>query len=140
MPLSPYLNFNGNTRDVVQFYAQVFGLPEPEFVTFASMPMSPEHPMPPGAENLIMHATIIIDGSPLMFSDVFPGMPFERGTNNFSLAYVGKNESTLRDIFDKLKEGGTVDMELQATPWSPCFGMVKDKYGMSWQLNLESQS
>jgi len=137
MSISPYLNFNGNTREVVQFYAQVFGVEEPQFTTFDSMPQDPQHPLPPGAENLIMHAHLTIGDSSLMFSDVFPGMPFERGVNNFSLAFVSKDETAMRAAFDQLKEGGSVDMELQATPWSPCFGMLKDKYGISWQFNLE---
>lgn len=137
MSINPYLNFNGNTREVVLFYAQVFGLEEPVFNTFGSMPASPEHPLPPGAENLIMHAQLSIGGSLVMFSDVFPGMPYQQGTNNFSLAFVSKDEKAVRDAFDKLKAGGTITMELQATPWSPLFGMVTDKYGISWQFNLE---
>lgn len=139
MPINAYLNFNGNTREAVQFYAKVFGLGEPNLLTFGSMPPNPEHPLPPGAEDLIMHANLVIDGSSLMFSDVYPGMPHERGTNNFSLAYVNKDEAVIRDVFNQLKEGGNVTMELQATPWTSCFGMVTDKFGISWQISLESE-
>ncbi|CAM3913227.1 VOC family protein [Cohnella lubricantis] len=138
MPLNAYLNFNGNTREVVLFYAEVFGLPEPVFSTFGSMPEEPAHPLPPAAKDLIMHAQLTIAGSALMFSDVFPGMPYQRGTNDFSLAYVSKDEAAIRDAFHKLMEGGEVRMELQEVPWSPCYGMVKDKYGIGWQLSLES--
>lgn len=136
MPLNAYLNFNGNTREVVHFYADAFGLPAPELMTFGSMPANPEHPLPPGAENLIMHARMRIGGSDLMFSDTFPGMPFEVG-NNISLALVLSDEQALRDAFAKLKEGGSVLLDLQAMPWSPCYGQLTDKFGIQWQFNLE---
>ena len=57
-----------------------------------------------------------------MFSDVFPGMPFIAG-NNISLAIVNKDLDKLKSYFNKLKEGGTVDMELQETFWSKCYGL-----------------
>lgn len=133
MPLNAYLNFDGNTREVVLYYAQVFGLPEPQLLTFGS---NPDHPLPPGSEDLIMHARLTIAGSDLMFSDTFPGMPFQQG-NNFSLAYVSKDENAIRDAFGKLKDGGSVQLELQETPWSKCYGQVTDKYGIQWQFSLE---
>lgn len=137
MPLNAYLIFNGNTREVVQFYAQVFGLEEPQMMTFGSMPPNPDAPLPPGAENLIMHTHLTIAGSSLMFSDTYPGMPYRQG-NNFSLAYVSKDEEAIKDAFHKLKEGGTIELELQETPWSKCYGSLTDKFGISWQFNLES--
>jgi len=133
VPLNAYLNFNGNTREVVLFYAQVFGLETPDIMTFGSVPH--EQPLPPGAEDLVMHANLVIDGSDLMFSDVFPGMPFQQG-NNITISYQSKNETALRDAFDKLKEGGTIGMELQETPWSKCYGMLTDKFNIGWQFNL----
>jgi PhnB protein len=138
VPIHAYLNFNGNTREVVQYYAQVFGLEEPHLITYGSMPMDPDHPLPPGTEDLIMHARLTVAGSDLMFSDVFPGMPYQPG-NNFSLAYVTKDEEALRDAFHKLKEGGSIGMELQATPWSKCYGQLTDKFGIAWQFNLDSE-
>jgi len=137
VPLNAYLNFNGNTREVVEFYAKVFGV-EAEIITFGSMPPNPDHPLPPGTENLVMHARMTIEGSDLMFSDVFPGMPFQQG-NNISLTLVSKNEAAVRDAFHKLKEGGEVVMELQETPWSKCYGMVTDKFGIGWQFNYASE-
>jgi PhnB protein len=132
--LNPYLIFNGNTREVVLYYAQVFGLEEPQLLTFGSM--NSEH-LPPGAENLIMHTFLEIAGSKLMFSDNFPGSPYEQG-NNFSLAYVSSDEAAIRAAFQKLSDGGTVKMELQETPWSKCYGSVTDKYNIEWQFSHEA--
>ncbi len=136
MPLNAYLNFDGNTREVVQFYAQVFGLEEPHIMTFDSI--HSEEELPPGAANRVMHAFLTIGGSSLMFSDTFPGMPFQQGINNFSLALVLSDENALRDAFHKLKEGGTIIMELQEVPWSKVYGSLTDKYGVTWQFSLES--
>jgi PhnB protein len=134
MALNPYLIFNGNTREVVLYYVQVFGLEEPQLMTFGSMPS--EH-LPPGAENLIMHTFLEIAGTKLMFSDNFPGLPYQQG-NNFTLAYVSNDEAAIRDAFQKLSDGGTVKMELQETPWSKCYGSVTDKYNIEWQFSHEA--
>jgi PhnB protein len=85
-----------------------------------------------------MHARLNILGSNIMFSDVFPGMPFIEG-NNISLAVVSKNMDEITSLFHKLKEGGTIGMELQETFWSKCYGQLKDKLGILWQFSHESE-
>ncbi|GGD84700.1 VOC family protein [Paenibacillus nasutitermitis] len=137
MSVDVYLNFNGNCREAVQFYAQVFGLEEPKIMTFGETPPSPEYPLPEEAKNMIMHARLNIYGSRVMFSDVFPGMPFVLG-NNISLAVVIESKEELQSAFDKLQVSGTVGMELQETFWSKCYGSLTDKFGVQWQFNLDS--
>ncbi len=134
MALNPYLIFDGNTREVVLYYAEIFGLEEPHFMTFGSMQ---SEQLPPGSENLIMHTFLEIAGTKLMFSDNFPGAPYQVG-NNITLAYVSSNESAIRDAFQKLKDGGSVQMELQETPWSKCYGSLTDKYNIQWQFSHEA--
>lgn len=133
MALNPYLIFDGNTREAVLFYADVFGLEEPQFMTFGSMH---GEQLPPGSEHLIMHTYLDIAGSRVMFSDNFPGMPYQQG-NNFTLAYVGDDEAAIREAFEKLKDGGSVQMELQEVPWSKCYGSLTDKYNIQWQFSHE---
>jgi PhnB protein len=135
MSVDIYLNFNGNCKEAVEFYAQVFGTGEPKMMTFGDTPPSPEYPLPEEAKKLIMHARLNICGSNVMFSDVFPGMPFVEGTN-ISLALVVDNLDTLQSAFNQLKEGGNVGMELQETFWSKCYGSLTDKFGIQWQFNL----
>lgn len=64
-------------------------------------------------------------------------MPFVEG-NNISLAVVNKNMDEIKSIFNKLKEGGTVVMDLQETFWSKLYGQVTDKFGIIWQLNYDT--
>lgn len=78
----------------------------------------------------------MINGSPLMFSDVFPGTLFVAG-NNFSLAIVSPDREEIESYFHQLKDGGQVRMELQETFWSKCYGSVIDKFDIEWQFNYE---
>lgn len=137
MAVDVYLNFNGNTREAVEFYAEAFGTEKPQIMTFGEAPQSPDYPLPEEAKNLVMHTRLNIEGSNVMFSDVFPGMPFVAG-NNISLAVVSKNLDNIQTFFNKLKEGGKVGMELQETFWSKCYGQVTDKFGIEWQFNYDS--
>lgn len=137
MSVDVYLNFNGNCREAAEFYAEVFGTEKPQIMTFGEAPPNPDYPLPENAKNLVMHTRLDIDGSNVMFSDVFPGTPFVAG-NNISLAFVNKDEEKIRSVFHKLKEGGAVKMELQETFWSKCYGSLKDQFGIEWQLSHDS--
>ena len=137
MPINPYLNFAGNCREVVEFYADVFHTEKPVIMTFGEMPGDPAHPLPPGVENWVLHARMSIAGTDVMFSDVFPGMELIMG-NNVSLTVVSTNRDEIRSAFNRLKEGGTVHMDLQETFWSKLYGNLRDKYGIEWQLSLDS--
>lgn len=137
MPVNPYLNFNGNCRQAVAYYAEVFGAETPQIMTFGDAPPNPEYPLPEEAKPLVMHTSLTVCGTAVMFSDVFPGMPFTPGTN-ISLAIVHDNMDEMKTYFQKLSEGGTVRMELQETFWSKLYGSVVDKFGIEWQFNYAS--
>lgn len=136
MAVNVYMNFNGNCREVVEFYAHVFETEKPEIMTFGEAPPNPEYALPEEAKGLVMHTRLDISGSNVMFSDVFPGSPFVQG-NNISLAVVSKDIEEVKSVFSKLKEGGAVGMDLQETFWSKCYGSLTDKFGIDWQLSHE---
>lgn len=138
MGVNIYINFNGNCREAVEFYAKVFGAEKSQIMTFEEMPPNPQLTLPQEAKELILHTELNISGSRIMFSDVFPGMPFTAG-NNISLTVVSKDIEEVKSIFSKLKEGGTVGMDLQETFWSKCYGTLTDKFGIPWQISYESQ-
>ncbi|MHA6483973.1 VOC family protein [Paenibacillus sp. strain BS8-2] len=135
MPINAYLNFNGNTREAIEFYSVAFNQEVPKIMTFGEVPADPNHPLPPQAKDMVMHSRMEILGSIVMFSDVFPGMPFTAGTN-FSLSVVTDDRDVLESTFNRLKEGGSVMMELQETFWAPLYGSLTDKFGVQWQFNL----
>lgn len=136
MAINMYLIFDGNCREAVEFYAQVFETATPQIMTFGEAHQDPNYPLPEEAKNLVMHTYLEISGAKIMFSDNFPGTPFTAG-NNFSIAFLSKNKDEIVSVFSKLKEGGNVEMELQETFWSKCYGSLTDKFGISWQVNLE---
>ncbi|WP_274365303.1 VOC family protein [Paenibacillus thermotolerans] len=137
MAVEVYLNFNGNCREAVEYYAKVFGNENPQIMTFGQMPQDSNHPLPEEAKNLVLHARLNISGSNVMFSDTFPGMPFTVG-NNVNLTLNSTNLDEVKSAFDQLKEGGKVNMELQETFWSKCYGSLTDKFGIEWQFNYDS--
>ena len=138
MSIDVYLNFNdGNCREAVEFYSQVFETEKPQIMTFGDMPPSPEFTLPEEAKNLVLHTRLNINGSTVMFSDCPPHLNLIVG-NNISLVIVSKNMDEIKSLFNKLKEGGTVGMDLQETFWSKCYGFVTDKFGIGWQINYDS--
>jgi PhnB protein len=134
MAIEIYLNFDGNCRDAVEYYVEVFKTEEPKIMTFGEIPPNEEYPLPEEAKNRIMHTRLNMCGSVVMFSDTFPGMPYVEGSN-ISLAIVSHDLEEIKSLFNQLKEDGTVGMELQETFWSKCYGSVKDKFGIEWQFN-----
>jgi len=133
LALNPYLIFDGNAREAALYYAQVFGLEEPQIMTYGSVHAEG---LPPDAENLVMHTSLDIAGGKLMISDNYPDSPYQQG-NNFTVAYVSNDEAAIRSAFEKLKDGSTVKMELQETPWSKCYGSVIDRFNIEWQFSHE---
>lgn len=135
MPINAYVNFNGNCRQAVEFYAEVFQTSKPQIVTYGEgSPDNAEFSLPEEFKSMVMHTELIIDGSPVMFSDAYPGKPFVAG-NNISLSLVTTDLNAMKNTFSRLAEGGTVVMELQETPWSKCYGMLTDKFRIEWQFN-----
>ena len=137
MAVDVFINFNGNCREAVEFYAKVFGTEKQKIMTFGDTPPNPEFPLPEEAKNLVMYTFLNINGSNVMFSDVPPGMPFVAG-NNISLTIGSKNMDEIKALFNKMKEGGNVEMELQETFWSKCYGSLTDKFGIPWQFSHDS--
>ena len=121
MSVDVYLVFNGNCREAVEFYANVFKTDLPQIMTFGESPQNPEYPLPEEAKDLVMHTRLNIDGSNVMFSDTFPGQPFVEG-NNVTLSLIGKNMDDLKSWYEQLQDGGTVGLELQETFWSSSMG------------------
>jgi PhnB protein len=139
MSIQTYINFNGNCREAVLFYADIFKTEPPKFMLFGDVPPNPKFPMDESSKNLVMHTNLNIKGSIIMFSDVPKGMPFIAG-NNINIVYNSDNTDEIRSIFNKLKEGGNVSMDLQETFWSKCYGFVTDKFGIGWQLSYADRT
>jgi PhnB protein len=91
---------------------------------------------PPGSEKRVMHARLTKGSLTLMASDTMPGMPFQQGTN-FSLTIECETPQEVDQVFAALSAGGKVTMPVQETFWAKRFGMLTDKFGVNWMLDLE---
>ena len=139
LTLSTYLLFNGNCREVFEFYKSVFGGEFSIFMTFADGPADMQ--FPDEERDNVMHVSFPIGSSVLMGSDIpsAHGSQFSAG-NNFSITHASKGREETDALFAKLSDGGTVTMPLQDTFWGSYFGSCFDKYGIPWQFDCEQQS
>ncbi|MCA1031551.1 VOC family protein [Bacillus timonensis] len=128
---TPYLTFNGNAREALEFYKEVFDGEIEGIQTFGDA----DYPTPPELDDKIMHARLRKGNLFLMFSDVFLNQTVEVG-NNISLALELENDEQINNLYAALSEKGTVIMELQDTFWGAKFGKVKDSFGVIWDLNF----
>jgi PhnB protein len=129
--LNPYLSFNGTAREAMEFYKDVFG-GSLVLSTFKEGGM----PSDPAEDNKIMHGMLeASNGMILMASDSPKGMDYRPGTT-VSLSLSGDNEAELKGYWDKLSAGGTIRQPLEKAPWGDTFGMVADKFGMEWMVNI----
>lgn len=138
MAIEAYLNFNGNCREAVEFYSKVFDAPMQDIMSFGDGEPSEEFPIPEEAKHLVMHTHLMIAGDRVMFSDTFPDRPVTMG-DNINLTITTGDMDQIRAQFDALKQGGTVEMELQETFWSKLYGMLIDKFGVAWQFSHEEE-
>lgn len=128
--ITPYLTFNGNAKEALQFYKEVFGGEIEGIQTFGEA----NFPTPPEIDDHIMHARFKKDDLLFMVSDAFLGQSIEIG-NHISLALELDSEEEIQNIYRALQEKGTVIMELQDTFWGAKFAKVKDCFGVIWDLN-----
>jgi PhnB protein len=131
--MEAYLSFNGNAAEALAFYAKTLGGKILFSMTFGESPMGKD--TPDSHKNKIMHATLEAKGKQIMASDLPPGMAFE-GYKGFSLSVQAKDVKQGEQLFKALSEGGKVTMPYAATFWSPGFGMLEDKFGVPWMVNV----
>ncbi len=132
--ITPYLDFAGRCDEALAFYREALGAEVEMLMRYSE---SPEQPPPgmlqPGFENKVMHVSFRVRGVPLMASD---GCDDKSKFDGFRLALAVPTEADARRAVDALAAGGTVQMPLTKTFWSPCFGMLTDRFGLRWMFTV----
>jgi PhnB protein len=136
--IESYLFFNGRCEEAIEFYQRAL---DAEVLMLMRNKESPEPPppgtLPPGSEDKVMHATLRIGSSNLMLSDGYcDGKPAFTG---FSLSLDAATEAEAERLFAALGDGGTVQVPLAKTFWSPKFGMLTDRFGVGWMVSVPGQ-
>jgi len=130
--LDPYINFKGNAKEAMEFYKTIFG-GKLDMDTYGKFPM-PD--MDESESDKIMHAMLEAEnGITFMASDTPKGWE-EKNPGSVSMALSGDNEEELKGYFEKLSEEGTITAPLEVAPWGDSFGMVVDKFGITWMVNI----
>ncbi|MCC7086107.1 MAG: VOC family protein [Pirellulales bacterium] len=133
MDVKNYLNFDGRTEEALEFYQTAIGAKVDTLMRFSEIP-EPSTPgcIPAGCENKVMHASFKVGETTLMASDCHcTGKPTFQG---ISLALSPANEAEADKLFNALSSGGQVQMPLAKTFFSPRFGVVVDRFGISWMV------
>jgi len=132
--LNPYLGFRDNARQAMEFYQSVFG-GELTLSTFGDLHASDD----PAEADKIMHGQLeTTSGYTLMGADTPNQMPYHPG-DTYSVSLSGDDEDELRGYWDKLVDGGTVTVPLEKAPWGDAFGMLTDRFGVAWLVNIAGE-
>lgn len=132
--MTPYLTYNGNCREAMQFYCDRLGASLQMLMRIGDAPMADQ--IPADQHDRVMHARIQLNGLVLMASDAMSGFPFE-GYKGFSLSLNPTDPAEAERLFAALADGGTVTMALDKTFWARLFGTVTDRFGVPWMVNCE---
>ncbi len=128
--LNPYLTFNGDAREAVEFYRSVFG-GEVKLNTFGEFG-SPD----PDLKDKVMHAQLETpQGYTLMASDAPPGMGHSPG-DTITVCLSGDSDAGLRETWDRLAAGASVKVPLEKQMWGDEFGQLVDRFGVPWMVNI----
>jgi PhnB protein len=133
MQVQPYLFFDGRCEEAITFYRKTVGAEVIMLMRFKESP-EPHQPgmLPPGAENKVMHAAFRVGDSTILASDGrCMGKPNFQG---FALSLTVANEAEAERVFAALGDGGQVQMPMSKTFFSPRFGMVADRFGVTWMV------
>ena len=131
--LSPYLNFNGQTAEAMKFYQSILG-GDLSMQTYAESGQSDN----PEEANLVMHAELKSGAIIIYAADGNAEHQVHYG-DNVNMSIQGSDEASLTTYFNSLAEGGHVDMPLAKQFWGDTFGMLTDKFGVHWMVNISKR-
>ncbi len=134
MSLHPYLFFTNTTREAMTRYQEILG-GRLDIMNFADLPPGEETPFEAPADFVIHAALTFGDGDLLMASDDPTGDG--SGVKGAAINVTLTDHDETRRIFDAFADGGSVQMPMGETFWSPLFGSCVDRFGVSWMVNVE---
>lgn len=136
MKIEPYLFFDGRCEEAIEFYKTAIGAEVAFLMRFRDTPEPPDlEKCPGGSPENVMHASLKVGASTIMCSDGrCEGKPEFKGV---SISLTVADAAQAKRVFDALGKGGQVQMPLEKTFWSPAFGMLADRFGVSWMVIAE---
>lgn len=136
--INPYINFNGNAEEAFTFYKSVFGGEFGSIIRFKDLE-SAEFPVPEGEADKIMRITLPIGGNTLIANDVPEILGrVNENENRSKISISAESRAEADQLFDGLTVGGTIEMPMDNSPWGTYFGMFRDKFGIEWTVEFDS--
>jgi PhnB protein len=131
--LNPYIMFDGNAREAMEFYRSVFG----GELTVSTFGETPGMGLDESEKDKVLHSMLEVGSDmTLMAADVPSGMD---ASPNGTLTLSGDDEERLRGWWDGLSAGGTVGVPLEKAPWGDSFGACTDRFGVAWMVNISGR-
>lgn len=130
--LNPYLSFRGTAREAMEFYRSVFGGIITLF-TFKDLDAAAD----PSEENLVMHSQLDTPGGMTLMAQDSPSRANGRPHDDVMISLSGDDEGQLQTYWERLSEGGEIVTPLAEVPWSRAFGMLVDRFGVHWLINVD---
>ncbi len=129
MNVQTYLFFRGDCREAIELYQRALGMTTSFLQTYGD---GAPRPIPEGWEDKVFHATVKFGESVVNFNDTHPHeqLPF----GGFAMLAHLDSAAEAEKVFDELKVGGEVVMPIQSTPWAPRYGIVRDRFGVTWKV------
>jgi PhnB protein len=138
--INPYINFNGNAEEAFTFYKSVFGGEFAKIIRFKEL-SSPEFPVSENEANKIMHIALPIGNNTLMANDVPEILGRVNENENRSKISISTESREEADkLFNGLSAGGEIEMPISDSPWGSYFGMFRDKYGIEWTVEFDTNN
>lgn len=129
---TPHLNFDGDARAALEFYATAFGT-EAVVVTYGQSGATDD---PAWADRVVFGQVQSSSGIGIMAFDVWPGQPYDQGDNAFYVYLAGDDADELTAAWNGLSDGAEIRQPLEASAWSPLAGQLRDRFGIVWQIDL----
>ena len=133
MTITPHLNFNGQARQALAFYQSVLG-GKSTLVTYRNFGNVQD---PAQADQIVWGQVESQNGLRIMAFDVAPGMPWEPGRNAFFVSLRGDTAEEISALWSRLSAGASILQDLAPSQWSPLYGMLKDRFGVVWVLDVQ---
>lgn len=139
--INPHINFNGNAEEAFMFYKSVFGGEFKKILRLKDL-VSSEFPVAEKDENKIMHISLPIGKNNLLIGNDVPEFlgPVNEKENRSKISVSVESREEADHLFNGLSSGGEIEVPITDTPWGSYFGMLRDKYGIEWIVDFDSQN
>ncbi|MBP1995444.1 VOC family protein [Paenibacillus eucommiae] len=133
LQLNCFIMLDGHAEEAIEFYEKSLGAKILFKQTLGEGPENPDNPLSADEKKRIAHSVLHVGETEIMVSDTAPGQPLQRG-NQVNICITTSDTEVSKQIYTALQQDGQIDLPLEATYFSPAYGMITDKFGVTFQI------